>query len=771
MFGLFESETVVSVSTSFSRVIEDRLIPNSIKTGTIKGLLKDEGEQLVENIMEDLVSSMGAKGERLYRYGKTSYPYGAPTSKIIRSSSLEQVVSSLMSSLIGHVVTLDYAQYAPLNRQHYGWQRLQDTYGYNPVTNELAVLSTQKGFPVYLDDMQVFVTQDKIGKLTGTGYAQWGNAATSGATPLRPYGGVSKAQTLIGIDSLASEDYLKVSVIWKDTIGIKTESFTIPVMVPVNATDFVQVRFAYKVEDHRTPGFTYDSEGQLVPTETIYYKDEVQYFTYQIGEGTHIELDALYSTEFDDLGSFFPFGYFRFNKTPTSTDPHSAEYKAQVKFMKYLNLGYKEINEAINANPQIGDVESAMLMLIVPALTTNQVENKYLFDFFREIYAQTGGAALGNSGNSARISGLHKLLGQNKPDKLSLVIQDSRFVTSLGSSGIYHKIVPGVIGPIGTYTSAQRNVTTQYVGQQFVDGSDSAPTEYTWETTEPGYIYCKQITESLYEEVQVTNLRMTYQVWGGHATTNTMIPLDHAITQNYPLPEREELYARSLHYVFNSKQETEVAWYQQGWFSTVLIIIAVVWTIWSLGSDGGSGLGAAIAAGTATLEMIVMAIVIAAIEYIAITLIAKLFVKLFGPEFALLVAVAAAAYGMYSSSTSAAGSLDSMVAKDLLSVSNSMISEVSAGYKKDFELLVQEGEAFNVFAQSKMDELKKIQEELEGSHILSPFTLFGESPSNYYSRTVHAGNIGVLGISAIENYCSMALRLPELTQTVDFGQA
>ena len=63
MFGLFESETVVSVSTSVSRVIDDRLIPNSIKTGTIKGILT--GDQLVENIMEDVIASMGVKGERL----------------------------------------------------------------------------------------------------------------------------------------------------------------------------------------------------------------------------------------------------------------------------------------------------------------------------------------------------------------------------------------------------------------------------------------------------------------------------------------------------------------------------------------------------------------------------------------------------------------------------------------------------------------------------------------------------------------------------------
>ena len=100
-----------------------------------------------------------------------------------------------------------------------------------------------------------------------------------------------------------------------------------------------------------------------------------------------------------------------------------------------------------------------------------------------------------------------------------------------------------------------------------------------------------------------------------------------------------------------------------------------------------------------------------------------------------------------------------------------MISEISAGYKKDLELLKKEGEEFSLFAQTKTDELEKIQEELEGSRILSPFTLFGETPDAYFNRTVHAGNIGIHGLDAIENYCSMALRLPELEQTIDFGHA
>lgn len=776
MFGLFESETVVSVSTSVSRVIEDRLIPNSIKTGTIKGILT--GDQLVENIMEDMVSSMGTKGERMYRYGKKAYPYGLPTSRIYKSHAVEGVTKALLESQLGQLVTMEYVQYSPLNRLHWGWQTLFDSYGYNPQTNEITSLSQAKGFPVYLEQMQVMLPQAKLATLTSTAFEQWGISSAAGYTPLRPY---SLATTVshppVGIDPMATYDYVRVSCIWKSSEGIERETILLPVVFPAEPTEFVQARYSYEVEVSRTE--TLLTTGILSGTTvlTINYATVTRFLTYPVGSGGYLELDSLFSTEYDDLGSFFPFGYFRFGGTPESTDPNSTECKAATKLLGCLNLDYVQLHQAIHANPQIDKVESALLMMIVPAESEDAVESRYLFDFFKAMYLRTGSIADPASAaisTSPRLVPIWKELTFAKGVKRgNMVIRDSRFTTTLGVSGIYRQILTGVIGKVGTYTSSSDIRTEQHSGViENTDGNGvTTSTPYTWTTRTPAHYYRKQVTEQLYEEIQVTSLRMTYEVWGGHATSNLMVPLDHSITEQYALPVREHLYARSLHYVINAKQETELEWYQQEWFGTVLIVVAVVWTVFSMGSDGGSGLAAAIAAGTATLEMVLIAVLVMSAEYLAIKMVAKLFVKLLGPEFAMALAVVAAAYGMYSGYGASAGSMDSMLAQNLLSVSNSMISEVSAGYKKDLELLKKEGEEFNLFAQAKMDELEKVREEMEGSRLLSPFILFGESPTNYFNRTVHAGNIGIHGLDAIENYCSMALRLPELEQTIDFGQS
>lgn len=761
--GLFSSETKVTVATSFNRVIEDRLQPNSVKTGTIKGIFT-EGGQIVENIMEGLISSIGSKSERLYRYGKTKYPYGAPTSKVYKSTQANSVTMAVLRQLEGRSLVSEYLRYGPLNRQHWGWQVLFDAYGYKPDTNELISLSGVKGLPVYLEDMQVIIAQENLANLTGTAFEQWGVGTSSGYTPLRPYSeGTSKEQTPIAVDSQVTNDYLKVTYVWKTPEGIQRDFFTLPMPIVEGPAEYVQVRYYYT-----TPNTAPAQGGVTLPPIR-----HTKFFTYRIGEGTYPDLDNLFTSEFDELGSFFPWGYFRYNKAPTSTDPRTTEYKAASRFMRYLGLDYAEVTKAVNSNPQVDSVDSAMLMMIVPAVSDDAVESHYRFEFFKGLYVQTGAVvvndapAVKSSDGLSRISQL--LSGNTESTRISMVIKDARFSTSLNMSGIYRRLVPGNIGKVGSYSSFEGAVARTHSAVEY-GASDAAghPTEtvITWTTSEKAHYYRHQISETIYEEIQVTGLRSTFLVAGSHSTSNTMVPIDHSISKKFSLPEREHLYARSLHYVFNSKQETEVAWYQQGWFSELLLVIAIVWTIFSMGSDGGTGLGAALAAGTATLEMIVVAIVVAGLEYLVINMVAQLFVKLLGPEFALLFAVVLAAYGMMSSYGSAEGVAGAPWAKDLLSLSNSIITKTGESYTKALSGLQEESDQFNIFAQNKMDELKKIQDELEGSRLISPFLLFGEAPTDYFNRTVHSGNIGIAGIDAISNYCDIALALPKLHQTI-----
>ena len=374
--GLFSSKKVVTVGTSVSRAIEDDLLPNAVKTGALKGVLQNEGTQIVENIMEELTGSIGTRAERMYAYGKKSYMFGLPNSTIIDNTSGEDVVRDVITTLIGQPVTLDYFYFGPENFQHAVWTKLYTTYGYDPLTNELKTLSTQKGAAVYLWDFQITLKATSANEFHPSALYQWGLSAISGYAPGRKASPswLPRAHTPILMNPLASEDHALVTYRW----GGNTETLILSLDSVEPNQDFFQVCFTWN-----QPNPDPYSEPTSFP--------RMGYWSYQNGLGTYPVIDAIHSTEFDDLGSFFPFAYFRYNKTDCLGSPTSQEYKHSKKLLGYLKMDFASMAEAIKGNPDIEDVESALLMMGVPAQSTDSMDVRYLFDFFKKMLLKTGG--------------------------------------------------------------------------------------------------------------------------------------------------------------------------------------------------------------------------------------------------------------------------------------------------------------------------------------------------------------------------------------------
>ena len=86
--------------------------------------------------------------------------------------------------------------------------------------------------------------------------------------------------------------------------------------------------------------------------------------------------------------------------------------------------------------------------------------------------------------------------------------------------------------------------------------------------------------------------------------------------------------------------------------------------------------------------------------------------------------------------------------------------------QRDFNVLKKEADDFQLFVkeeQKKLDEANKL---LENSNWMTPLIIFGEKPHDFYQRTVHSGNIGVLGLDAISEFVDVSLQLPKLTDTL-----
>lgn len=105
-------------------------------------------------------------------------------------------------------------------------------------------------------------------------------------------------------------------------------------------------------------------------------------------------------------------------------------------------------------------------------------------------------------------------------------------------------------------------------------------------------------------------------------------------------------------------------------------------------------------------------------------------------------------------------------ASEMLQAANGLISEVSSYFSDALSDLAKQADLFGIYAEEKMELLENTNKLLQGNNLLSPFVLFGETPTNYYDRTIHAGNIGTIGLGAISNYVDYSLRLPELVDTL-----
>jgi hypothetical protein len=348
----------------------------------------------------------------------------------------------------------------------------------------------------------------------------------------------------------------------------------------------------------------------------------------------------------------------------------------------------------------------------------------------------------------------------------TIIIEDKKFKMALSFTLITQEVKIGNICPVGKYMSSFSEQTKVEQPPLTTGGTT------TFTTVEKRHIYQHQIAPGLYEEISVFGMRMLYFVYQNYTTVAKdtdailMIPLDNSITSKYSTLKREELYARSLHIIINSRVVTVLKWYQQKWFSIFLVIVAIVVTIISLGTAWQS-IVAALAAGASAYAIAYM-IFIAILKYLIVSYVVKLFIKLVGVKFALIAALVAAVASMYGGggNSGAEGLQGSPWATELLQVSTNLAKGVKDSLAESMLNLRQEADRYKIYTDTQTKLLDDANKLLESDNQMIPMIIWGEKPDDFYNRTIHAGNIGVLSIDSIESYCDIKLKLPELQDTL-----
>lgn len=744
--GLFSSRYETTVGTVVSRVIDDASVPNATKSGSIKSLFNDGN--FPDYVMEELAVSMGVRAERMYTYAEDHYVHGLPSGEVYSSNQGRLQAEAVIEAAEGQQVLMKYVRFGPPNALHIGWLKLVNQYGYNEANNQIATLTTAKGTPVYLKDMVVVVPQNQLGDFEVGVLDQWGTSPSSGYTPERTFstGFLSEMSGSAGVykSASASQISIKVTYVWETNTNVPLNGAAVPVTYNKVLNE---ESITLTIEEY-DPAADYFHAKYVKGSQT-------KYWMYKYGTGTYPTLDAVFVGAPAVSGSYFPFAYFRYNKQSVISDKTTDAYKTSKKLVKYLGIDYDLVAESINDNPDIADVEQAMMIMAVPAVSTNPIECRYLFDYFDTLHYDMDG------GGSYQTEQAFAALSDEPIADNVIVIQDAQFKMTLSNKGIYKRLVAGALAGGATHTSSYGTATFQTEVTDLATGTIS-----TFPSSVTEHRYCKQVAPGLYEEILVRGLRMNYFVFEGYNTTADendsilLIPIDRTISQNYSVGDRETLYCRSLHFVFNSRVITKIKWYQTGLFQVIVIIIAIVITAYTYGADGGSLIATALGlSGTAGLiATIVVNLVIGKLLAAGFTL----FVKAFGTELATAIAVLAIVYGGYQ--VVQAGSVSGApFAMELLQIANGLQQAVLS---VKFDDLLAESQTFQLFVEEQTKTLDTVKELLENSTFLNPFVIFGETPGDFYNRTVHSGNIGVLGINAISSYVDVALTLPKLNDTL-----
>lgn len=476
-------------------------------------------------------------------------------------------------------------------------------------------------------------------------------------------------------------------------------------------------------------------------------------------------------------GEFFPFIYFRFNKVSETANKNTPSYLTSKRMVKYLGMDFDSVATAIDENPDIADVEQAMLMMGVPAYSQDPLEMRYLFEFYYNIWAVGDVTFLLPSVSMDEQYRIQEADAPMVPNTLAINIKDLRFKMALGNNGIHTEVKTGNVAAPGSYACDVLPTTIQ--AKRITADSEGGYIVTYVPKTVMQHRYFYQTALNSYTEIQVRNIRMNYYVFGDYLSTADglepilLVPIDKSITDKYSITQREQLFSRSLHFVFNSRVITTVKWYQTDAFMMFVTFLGVVLAIFTYGEPINAFLGAIVAGNSAAAVTTLLVIVGKLIVGAAISYVLTLFVQAVGIKIAMIVAIIALLAGIYLSSDADMNvSVDASAVSgapwsaELLMLSNGLSKAVSAETQSMISDLIGEANQFETLMELKNKELEAANKLLENNNWLSPTIFFGETPDDYYNRTVHSGNIGTISIGAISSYVDIALTLPKIDETV-----
>jgi hypothetical protein len=556
------------------------------------------------------------------------------------------------------------------------------------------------------------------------------------------------ASTVPGITAgtLLTEVYKTVN----NAIALKITTIT-----PTQKTDRISDSLSFTEEQNQNTysmGAYKNSAGNVV------------FFSYKMGSGSIPSLENVMNTSYTTPGEYMPRLYLRWAAQPGNVDPLSTAYLHGKKMAKKIGMQYDDVIEAVHSlegrtQEDLDKIKSSFLMYGVQADASSQLELQYLFNYFEKWYGVVGGTVTSYSLETFNLS-----LNNIPTAPHSLIIEDSRFKTTLDLAGIWKRTVTSSTTPVGTYSMQKGTAYTSYV-REGRNGSSTIYELHTWHT------YRYQNTAGTYVEYHLLDLATKYYVEGGFATASgytsnsadekdvLYIPIDYSLVEPMNIGDQEELMYMALHIVTNALVLVHLKWYQTGFWQFVFLVVIVFAAVTGY-LEAAKFLTAVIAIAGVSMIWAMELVYAALLKMLVAAIAVKVFVIALGDELAFLAALITAAYAAYS------GQFDKALpyAKELMAYSQAVFKEIGTSIAGKLEDLFSEIKEFTTNAQAELDKLAELSKELDKPTEFADAFL-RESSEQFYKRTIHTGNIGTKIYALQANYVTIALELPRKSYT------
>lgn len=752
-----------------SRMIDDENIQPMSKSvvlaylrSTDSASTKTSTRSLADYLVEGRQSTIIAKLKRAHRMSKSdTYAMGEVKGSYEFKPTKERLNTQLVSTLdtiLGFTPDIVYQEFGKANYYHIAKYTLQESYGYNPVTNEVLNESARIGKNVFLKDIVIELNQTTVDLSDQVQLVFQGPSATSGYTPFRL--ALPRPHSQIQVTSAIPDSKCTFVLCYADDLG-KEVSYSITMdytnYISPNDTD------SNVIDEDTVLGNNPDVIAPSIPAPTTdadyvmaYYtytrndKKYAEYFTYRTGTNLIAKLEEVVES-IEKTGIYPPRLYARMRGTNyVKYSEDTEEYKSMNKFGKLLGIKWKEWVEEVHENMSgLQYVREIFLTFGLEANSKNKLIHQYLYHYFDSAYRGLPNVSAKSYSVKGKFISKVVALPASARQGVTVHLKDSLHTSGISFAAINKETVKGTIAEVG---------------------------KYTFKYTNRAHTYYYQETESTYIAISVYNLQSIDKMDNSHWFTpsgtseDLIVPLDLAITANLTSVELEKLYAMSMQMVVNTYQKVKEKWYQTGIFKVVMFIVAVVITVF-FPPAGLATLG--------TMALVAVGVGIYVAVSIVIRLLQKLVISLglsstIFQVIMIVLAVVAAVYGGYLGYTDTAG-VAGMTASNVMLVSNAAFAMANAGNQsalakamKQYQQSVLDLQARDESLKDKIEALGLLQVPTPEIMIyLPPVSLdikLGEEPEDYYEKSIHNVNVGTYVYDYIESYVDINTLLPDLNQ-------